>query len=299
MFKNRAKRKSSNGARECKKTPRAKRENTDVLNVAKRDVKKVQRQLLLMRKIVYSLLLLVLFLVAAAPRAVAQDRVVQNRPYTDLRPFHFGVVVGTHFQDMELVNAGPQIVTAEDGTTSEAIISVDQDRWDMGFNVGVLGELRLNTHLQLRVAPTMYFGTRHLTFLNHTDLDPDGQPREQRQELKSAYIATACDLIFAAPRFNNHRPYLMAGVTPMLNLSGKSSDIIKLKRYGLYAEVGVGCDLYLPFFKLRPELKFMYGIGNNLDTNHAAQLRDKNLVKFANAVKEARTKMIVLSFYFE
>jgi len=43
----------------------------------------------------------------------------------------------------------------------------------------------------------------------------------------------------------------------------------------------------------------MYGIGNNLDTNHAAQLRDKNLVKFANAVKEARTKMIVLSFYFE
>ena len=119
--------------------------------------------MLLMRKIVYSLLLLVLFLVAAAPQAVAQDRVVQNRPYTDLRPFHFGVVVGTHFQDMELVNAGPQIVTAEDGTTSEAIISVDQDRWDMGFNVGVLGELRLNTHLQLRVAPTMYFGTRHLT----------------------------------------------------------------------------------------------------------------------------------------
>ena len=100
-------------------------------------------------------MLLVLFLVAAAPQAVAQDRVVQNRPYTDLRPFHFGVVVGTHFQDMELVNAGLQIVTAEDGTTSEAIISVDQDRWDMGFNVGVLGELRLNTHLQLRVAPTM------------------------------------------------------------------------------------------------------------------------------------------------
>jgi ABC-type uncharacterized transport system YnjBCD substrate-binding protein len=64
--------------------------------------------LLLMRKIVYSLLLLVLFLVAAAPQAVAQDRVVQNRPYTDLRPFHFGVVVGTHFQDMELVNAGPR-----------------------------------------------------------------------------------------------------------------------------------------------------------------------------------------------
>ena len=32
----------------------------------------------------------------------AQERVVQNRPYTDLRPLHFGVVVGTHVQDLEL-----------------------------------------------------------------------------------------------------------------------------------------------------------------------------------------------------
>ena len=236
---------------------------------------------------------------AVAMCAAAQERTVQNRPYTDLRPFHFGVSVGTHFQDMELLNAGPQVVTADDGTTTEAVISVDQDRWDVGFNVGVLGELRLNTYFQLRVAPTMYFGTRHLTFVNHTDLDAEGSPREQRQELKSVYIATPCDLIFASPRFNNHRPFLMAGISPMINLSGKSSDIIKLKRYGVYAEVGVGCDLYLPFFKLRPELKFMYGLGNSLDTGHAAQIRDKNLLKFANSVKEAHTKMIVLSFYFE
>ena len=43
----------------------------------------------------------------------------------------------------------------------------------------------------------------------------------------------------------------------------------------------------------------MYGLGNSLDTNHAAEMRDKNLVKFTNSVREARTKMIVLSFYFE
>ena len=229
----------------------------------------------------------------------AQERKVQNRPYTDLRTLHLGVVVGTHVQDMELVNTGPQIITDDEGNTSEAIINVDQDRWDTGFNVGVLGELRLNTYFQLRVAPTMYFGSRHLTFLNYSDPDADGRPREQRQDLKSVNIATVCDLIFAAPRFNNHRPYLMAGLSPMINLSGKSSDIIKLKRYGVYAEIGVGCDFYLPYFKLRPELKFMYGLGNSLDTNHASEMRDKNLVKFTNSVKEAHTKMIVLSFYFE
>ena len=145
----------------------------------------------------------------------------------------------------------------------------------------------------------MYFGTRHLTFINHSDVDPNGKPREQKQQMKSAYISSAVDLIFAAPRFNNHRPYLMAGLNPMINLSGKSSDILKLKRYDMYAEIGVGCDFYLPFFKLRPELKFMYGISNALDKNHAKELRDKNMLKYTNSVKEAHTKMIALCFYFE
>ena len=64
---------------------------------------------------------------------------VQNRPYTDLRTFHFGVLVGTHLQDLELQNVGPQVVTGEDGTTTETLVTTDQDRWDAGFNVGVLG----------------------------------------------------------------------------------------------------------------------------------------------------------------
>ena len=238
-------------------------------------------------------------LLLAALCATAQERTVQNRPYTDLRQFHFGVVVGTHMQDIELLNAGPQMITAEDGTTTETVVTADQNRWDPGINVGVLGELRLNTHFQFRVAPMMYFGARHITFHNMKQLDGDGRPTETRQDLKTAYIATAFDVIFAAPRFNNHRPYLMAGLSPMVNLSGKTNDCLKLKRYGLFAEVGVGCDFYLPFFKLRPELKFVFGLGNSLDTNHSADLTDKSMLPYTMSVNEAKSKLIVLSFYFE
>lgn len=60
----------------------------------------------------------------------AQERKVENRPYTDLRPFHFGVVVGTHFQDLELCNVGLTTITDADGNTYESLVSVDQDRWD-------------------------------------------------------------------------------------------------------------------------------------------------------------------------
>ena len=93
-----------------------------------------------------------------------QDR--SNRPYTDLRPFHFGVVVGMHLQDIEFMNVGPQIITGADGTTAEKVITCDQDRWDPGFTVGVLGEFRLSNNFAFRIAPAMYFGNRHITLTN-------------------------------------------------------------------------------------------------------------------------------------
>ena len=245
-------------------------------------------------------LLYIILLLATSMVGFAQERTVQNRPYTDLRPFHFGVMVGTHLQDLEIVNTGPQMVDLGDGNGPvQKVISVDQDRWDAGFTVGVLGELRLNTTFQLRIAPTMYFGTRHLTFRNLTDLNAKGQPIEKTQDLKSVYISCAFNLIAAAPRFNNHRPYLMLGINPMANLSGKNDDYLKLKGGDAYLEVGLGCDFYLPVFKLRPELKFMYGLSNSLDANHVKELRDKNTQMYANFAKEARSKMIALTFYFE
>ncbi len=245
------------------------------------------------------IVLIILASLASLTYVFSQERTVENRPYTDLRPFHFGVLVGTHLQDIEFVNAGPQILTNEDGTVVEKVISCDQDRWDAGFTVGVLGELRLSSCLAFRVAPSMYFGTRHLTFHNFTDVLGDGQPLELQQEMKSVYISSDCNLIFAAKRFNNHRPYVLAGLNPMFNLSGKSEDVLRLKKFDCYLELGIGCDFYLPFFKLRPELKFGYSLIDALDSKHPNELKDKNMMMYSQSVRKAQTKIIGLTFYFE
>lgn len=251
--------------------------------------------------------------------SMAQERTVENRPYCDLRPFHFGVMVGTHLQDLELVNSGLVTFTDENGQEVTSNVTVDQDRWDPGFTVGVLGEFRLSTHFQFRIAPAMYFGTRHLTFHNllqgnenntgedgttgngSQDGTSDGNTNRNdvRQELKTAYISCAFDLIFAAPRFNNHRPYIMAGLNPMMNLSGNKDEYLRLKKTDLFVEVGVGCDFYLPFFKLRPELKFMYGLMNSYDKGYAGRVKDKSMLPYTLSAKEAHSKMIALTFYFE
>lgn len=253
------------------------------------------------RKNMIKRLLISLTILLLSISAKSQDTQVQNRPYTDLRPFHFGVMVGTHLQDLEFMNVGPQTITTDDGVV-ERVITTDQDRWDPGFTVGVLGETRLGSNFAFRLAPAMYFGTRNIKFMNLSEKTGAGEYVTRNQELKTIYISTAMDLIFSAPRFNNHRPYIMAGFNPMLNLSGGDNDYVKLKGYDLFLEVGIGCDFYLPFFKLRPELKFSYGLTNCLDTKHADRFKDPSMADrymYANSVKECRSKIIALTFYFE
>jgi hypothetical protein len=237
-------------------------------------------------------------LLASFMTALAQERKVQNKPYIDLRPMHFGILIGMNMQDLELDNVGPQLITAEDGTTEMKTVVCDADTWNAGFSVGVLADLRLSKHLNLRFSPTMHFGAKHLTFRNLTDLT-EGRPTEVTQDLKSTYISFPIDLKFSAERWNNYRPYMMAGINPMINLTGKDQDYIQLKRTDTFVEVGLGCDFYLPFFKLIPELKFCYSLTDALDKNHANELLDANKRLYANAVKGGQSKMIVLTLYFE
>jgi hypothetical protein len=138
-----------------------------------------------------------------------------------------------------------------------------------------------------------------LVFRDMKNLSESGRPREFTQDMKNTYISVPVDLKFSAERFNNYRPYVMAGVNPMVNLAGKDQDYLQLKRYDLMLEVGMGCDFYLPFFKLIPELKFCYGLANTLDKSHTNELTDVNKRMFSQSVTSARTKMIVLTLYFE
>lgn len=231
----------------------------------------------------------VIFIIAAisiATACFAQRRyVVQHKPYIDLRPMHFGILVGMNLQDIEFETNAPVVC--------------DADRWNTGFSVGVLSDMRLSNNLNLRITPTMHFGAKHLTLLKQDELATNGNPRAETQDLKNTYLAIPIDLKFSAQRWNNIRPYMLAGVSGMVNLTNKSQEIVQLKRTDLMLEVGLGCDLYLPFFKLAPELKFCYGLGDRIDKSHIADIKDDYKKTYANSIKSGHTKMIVLTFYFE
>ena len=196
-------------------------------------------------------ILAVLLCLLSAYGMMAQERKLQHRPYIDQRRFHYGFLFGVHMQDLELKNNG--YVDPETGEQWYA----DVDNYSPGFSVGVLGEMRLNTYLSLRLVPTLHFGQKHVSFHEQTT----GQ--DSTQNIKSTYISV-----------------------PLMN------------PLDCYIEVGMGCDIYLPFFKLIPELKFCFGLADILQKNRN-DLIDNSLRKFTNSLDGASSKMIVLTLYFE
>lgn len=215
----------------------------------------------------------------------AQERKVQNKPYIDYRRLHYGFFVGAHLQDMEFVNNG--YVTPE-GESWYADIA----DYNPGFSVGVLAELRLSTHFSLRAIPTMHFGQNTIVFREQNSGEVS------RQQLKTTYLSLPFHVKYAAERFNNYRPYVTAGVSPMLNLTVKKQKQLLLKNFDFMVEVGLGCDFYLPFFKLIPEVKFAFSLLDVLEKDRS-DLLDSNYLKYTQSVDGAVSKMIILSFYFE
>lgn len=232
------------------------------------------------------LVLLCLLSVGSASPASAQERKVMRRPYIDQRRLHWGFLFGVQTLDMEMKNNGH--VNPETGEQWYA----DVDTYSPGFSVGVLGEVRLNKTLALRLVPTMHFGQRHISF--HEQVSG----RDTTQNLKSTLLSIPLELKVAAPRFNNFRPYFITGFAPAIDFTSHKHRAIRTKPFDCFFEIGAGCDIYLGFFKLIPELKFSFGMLNILQKNRK-DLIDNGLIKYTDALDKSRSKMITLTLNFE
>ena len=230
--------------------------------------------------------ILTIFMLLLCCTLHAQEQKIQHRPYLDTRRLHYGFFVGLNMMDIELRNNG--YIDPESGEQWYT----DVDNYQPGFSVGVIGELRLTKTLGLRFEPTIHFGQKHLSF--HEQVSG----RDSTQNIKSTYIYLPLKLKVAAPRYNNFRPYVVSGVAPAIDLTAKKHNAILTERFDCFIEVGMGCDIYLPFFKFIPELKFSFGL-RDIIARDRSDLIDESLLKFTNSIDRGRTRMITLAFYFE
>lgn len=230
-----------------------------------------------------------LFVVAwcLAPTVSAKpgDKIL-NRPYADQKRLHLGFSVGMHFQDLDFTHNG---FITDDG--QQWMMEVPS--YDPGFCVNVLADLRLHRYVNLRLSPGMYFGSKSVSMVDsYSELT-------RKQDIKSALVVVPLDLKISGDRLHNSRPYITTGAMASFDVAKKRSEYLWFNTTDLYLTVGLGCDFYLPFFKLNPEIKFCFGLTDILRHDRPDLVDDTETFKITQSLSKVKSKMFVITFNFE
>ncbi len=138
-----------------------------------------------------------------------------------------------------------------------------------GFNVGLVGDVRLTKNLNLRLEPGLYFTQRNLSF---PGFDPTIFPeRDFLREVKSTYIHVPLLLKFSTNRLNNIKPFIVGGLSSSFNLSSNEDNPqdnlegeFRQKKITNYYELGLGIDLYFYYFKFTPSIRGVFALSDEL-----------------------------------
>ncbi|MAM29474.1 MAG: PorT protein [Flavobacteriaceae bacterium] len=151
---------------------------------------------------------------------------------------------------------------------------IDQDQDDntdilvegqSGFNVGLIGDMRVNKYINLRLEPGLYFAQRNLIFPNFEE------ERDFLRETKSTYIHVPLLVKFSTKRLNNIKPFVVAGVSRSFNLSSNEDNPedneqgqFRMTSGTGYFELGFGIDFYLFYFKFTPSIRGVFATSDEL-----------------------------------
>lgn len=164
----------------------------------------------------------------------------------------------------------------------------------IGFNVGLIGELRINNYLDLRLEPGLYYNQRDVGFRGTATSPGVIVP------VKSTYIHIPLLLKASTKRLGNIKPFIVGGAATSFNLSsndGNSEDIsqgtISMRKSNYYWEVGFGIDIYLRYFKFSPSIRGSFAMQDEIT-------RDKpGDGAYLNNITGTYSRAIFVNFTFE
>ncbi len=164
---------------------------------------------------------------------------------------------------------------------------------NFGFNVGIVGDLRIQEYINLRFEPGLYYAQRNLTYAGFT------RQIDSYREVRSTYIDFPLLLKFSSKRVGNVRPYLVGGVSATLNLASNSKSLddnyqqrFRVKPWTQNYELGFGIDLYLEYFKFSPSIRGVFGLNDEL-------IRDNNPASpWTGNIESMKSRAVFINFTF-
>ena len=196
-----------------------------------------------------------------------KERII-NLPNFDKRLVHYGYFLGINQYDFkfEYVDSYYKDLMYQD-------ISVSQKK---GFNVGLIGDLRINDYFNIRFEPGLYYNSRELIYPEYPEFKKES---DRVRDVKSTYIHLPIYLKINAKRINNFRPFLLAGFSTDFNLSSNAknsddnaSNVFRTSSKNLNYELGLGFEFYLYYFKFSPSLRGIFSFQNELMQDEVGEL---------------------------
>ena len=214
---------------------------------------------------------------------------IENLPNFDKKILHYGYFVGLNDYDFKFEYSS-------DYYTLLNLNDIEIEKSN-GFNVGLIGDLRINNFFNLRFEPGLYANQRKLIYP-----DQDGliNENDKIREIKSTYIHLPLLIKFSSIRINNFKPYVVGGISSSLNLSSNeknnddnSNNVFRMKTNSLYYEVGFGIDFYLTYFKFSPSIRGIFSFKNELVNDN-----DSNSPWTSN-IENLYSRGLLINFTFE
>jgi hypothetical protein len=154
----------------------------------------------------------------------------------------------------------------------------EQDKKDIlidksaGFSVGLIGNLRINDYLDLRLEPGLYITKRFLNYdPSYFAGIPDINDSDLEREVRSTYIHIPLLLKVSTKRLNNFKPFIVGGISTALNLSSNQDNPddnsvgqFRSKKNVYFYEIGFGIDFYLYWFKFSPSIRGVFALNDEL-----------------------------------
>lgn len=222
-------------------------------------------------------LFLSLFFLSLSIYSQKNNAKISNLQNFDQKKIHFGYYIGVN-------NYNYKLDYLKNPNSNERI-NIENS---FGFNVGLIGDLKLRKNLNLRFEPGLKTNKLNVLY-------PNGEERE----IKSTYIQLPLLLKYSAKRYNNIRPYVLGGLSTSFNLSSNqdnpqdnSSNVFRVKKNTFYYELGFGIDFYLQYFKFSPSIRGVFSLNNELiPDNTSTSIYTGNIDKMS-------TRAIFINFSF-
>ena len=208
---------------------------------------------------------------------------IENLQNFDKQKLHFGYYLGLNQYNFKIdYKQNPEYST--------------QMIAELGLNIGLVGDLRINEYLNLRFEPGLHTNKGSMKFNERSNFTKES---DTLRSVKSTYVHLPVLLKFSSKRIDNFRPYLLGGISSSFNLSSNQNspednknDVFRLKTFNFYYELGFGIDFYFQYFKFSPSIRGLFSLKNELTPDNDANS------PWTGNLDRLRTRGIFINFTF-